>query len=331
MSDHLFAAPSAVKPKVPGAEKVYGRTYNGRYHMPRLPGDEPKKGHVPWQPGGVMRTTNLVGAFADTRALNIWEQEQVLLGLVRDFQLYVALRDIVREADVAGVNWLALRDHPDVRKALTGTPGEEDTCIVGRAKQAAGANEARDAGVAQHDVWERRAVDGLLSGTQSQQQQVIMLEKLLRDNHLERVPGLSERVIRNTEVDCAGRFDDVLRDTRTGELFMADLKTKRRKFFTWLEVDAQLAIYARADLMLTTPYDEQRRYAPGPCGQVNMTKGVVLHAPSDGGLLLGDPSPVLRTADLVSGWETALMARAIVDKRAYSKSAEREAFSIWAG
>ena len=319
MTDHLF---STKAPPVPGEQKLYGHVYNGRYHMPRLPGDVPAKGCVPWEPGGLTRTTNLVGAFADTRALNIWEQEQVLLGLTRDPLLYELLCKIVQDADRAGVNWLSLRDHPDVRQALTGSVQDSKSCLVEMAKQAAGANEARDAGTAQHEVWEERAASGRLTGTASQQRQAVMLENLLRENHLRRVPGLSERVIRNTEVDCAGRFDDVLQDERTGECFMGDLKTKRRRFFTWQETDAQLAIYVRARYMLRR---DGAGYEPGPLGRVNMERGIILHAPSDGG------QPFLRTADLVSGWDTALMARRIVDKRAYSKSAERHALSVWVG
>lgn len=314
-----FAAPSQLFAGAAEAEpKVFGRTYRGRYHMPRLPGDVPKPGHVPWEPNGMTRTTNLVGAFTETRALNIWEQEQVLLGLVRDFSLYMDLENIVRRADIEGVNWLALRDHPEVRRALTGTPGEEDSCLVGRAKQAAGANEARDAGTAQHEIWEERAATGRLFGTSAQQRMIIGVENLLRANHLERVSGFSERVVRNTEVNCAGKFDDILRDVRTGEFFMADLKTKRRAFFSYLEVDAQLAIYANADFIL-----HEGRYVAGPCGIVNMERGVVLHAPSDGG------TPYLRRADLVSGWETAKLARQIVDRRAYGKSAERQRLAEW--
>lgn len=319
MTDQLFATPSSVR----GEVKVYGQVYSGRYHMPRLPGDVPKKGCVLWEPGGMIRTSNLVGAFADTRALNVWEQEQVLLGLARDPKLYEFLCALVAHADKRGVNWLALRNHPDVRQALTGSVADSKNCMVEMCKQAAGANESRDAGTAQHEVWEERAASGRLTGTASQQRQAVMLENLLREKHLERVPGLSERVIRNTEVNCAGKFDDVLRDTRTGEMFIADLKTKRKKFFTWLETDAQLAIYANASLML--PNQQPRLYEPGPAGRVNMERGVVLHAPSDGG------TPYLRRADLVSGWETALMARRIVDKRAYSKSAERHALAEWVG
>ena len=66
--DDPFAAPSTVASILDPPEKHYGKVYRGRYHLPRLPGDIPKKGSVPWEPRGMMRTTNLVGAFADQRA-----------------------------------------------------------------------------------------------------------------------------------------------------------------------------------------------------------------------------------------------------------------------
>lgn len=314
-----FATPSTIVPTSP--VKQFGRTYNGRYHMPRLPDDTPAKGHVPWEPNGMMRTTNLVGAFAESRALNIWEQEQVLIGLAKSPSLYEEVCLLVHDAQRAGVDFSRLRDFPALRLALTGTPKNEDDCIVGRAKQAAGANEARQAGTNRHTAWETRAKTGDLIGTPAMREQILSVEALLDTAGLERVPGLSERVVRNDEVRCAGKFDDVLRDRNTGELFMADYKSKVRRFFSWLEVNAQLAIYARSKIML----NDHGKYCSGPAGYVNQERGVVLHVPSDG-------SPAyLRRADLVEGWEIALLARQVVDRRAYNKSAEAHALAVWTG
>lgn len=317
-----FAAPSSIDPLFSKPEKVFGHTYRGRYHLPRLPGDIPKKGHVPHEPRGMMRTTNLVGAFTETRALSVWEQEQGFIGLAKSISLYEQLVMDVQRWEREGVDFSRLRDFPEVRASLTGTEQDSDNCYVGRAKQVAGANEAREQGTNRHTAWEHRALTGELIGTPAIQEQLLSLEALLLAARLERVPGLSERVIRNEAVGCAGKFDDVLRHMDTRELFMADLKTKKRKFFSWMEVDAQLAIYANAEWMLD---NEGRGYVAGPRGVVNAERGVVLHVPSDGG------TPCLRRADLVRGWKVARLAREVVDERAYGKSAEREALSHWTG
>jgi len=317
--DQLFATPSELKHIV----KRYGGKYNGRYHMPRLPGDIPKKGHVKHEPGGMMRTTNLCGALVDTRALSIWEMEQALIGLALSPSLYEELTLLVHQSRMNGVDFSRLRDFPEMRLPLSGTPKDQDSCIVGRAKQAAGANEARQAGTNRHTAWEARAASGELIGTRAIRDQILSVEQLLKDAHLERVPGLSERIIRNEVVKCAGQFDDVLRDTRTGEMFMSDYKSKKRKFYTWMEVDAQLAIYANAEWILYIDEHGAACYTPGPKGRVNMEKGVVLHVPSDGG------KPYLRKADLVTGWETAQLARRVVELRSYGTSAERERLSVW--
>jgi len=303
-------------------EKSFGHVYNGRYHLPLLPGEEGTKAGGDWAPKGLRRTTNLVGGISDTKALGIWVLEQTLIGLVRQPSLFEELAMLVHEGDSQGVNWRKLKEHPTLRKALSGTWKDEDSCIAGRARHAAGANEARQAGINRHAAWEYRGKTGGLIGTPEMQEQLQETERLLREAGLERMAGLSERVIRNTEVNAAGKFDDILLDRNTGELLIADLKTKATEFYTWLEVDAQLAVYARAQYMLTVAGDGYER---GPAAYVSQVKGVVLHQPSDGG-----PAR-LRKADLDFGWETALLCREVLDRRSYGKSVARKALSEWPG
>lgn len=294
----------------------------GRYDMPLLPGEQGVKSGGDWVPRGMRRTTNLIGAISESKALGIWLLEQALIGLVRQPSLYEELTMLVHNGDRAEVNWLALRDHPEVRKELSGTWKNEDDCIAGRARHAAGANEARQAGTNRHSAWEVRGKTGELIGTPEMKEQVLRLEALLADAGLMRVPGLSERVIRNTTLNCAGKFDDILMELATGKLLMADLKTKRRPFFSWLEVDAQLATYARAEWMLS---EDCQGYEPGPLHHVDLTRGVVLHVPSD-----GTPA-FLRRAHLDRGWEIAQLCARVLDERAYGKGAERQALSAWPG
>lgn len=312
-------------------EKRFGNVYNGRYHMPLLPGESGTKGGGDWVPYGVTRVTNIAGAFVDTEALSIWEQEQLMFGLALDVSLYEEVVILVRQMLRDGVNLQKIKDYPELRRALTGTWKDRDSSIVGRAKHTAGANTARNKGINRHTAWESRVeVTGLdqsgkqFIGTGEMLTQVEMLEKLLREAHLERVPGMSERVVRNYKVNASGRFDDILVDTRTGEMFIADLKTKAGEFFTWLEMDIQLAIYARSGWMLGLPAHEGN-YVPGPLHMVNQERGVVLHMPSDGG------PPRLLRADLMRGWSNALLARRIMDERAYGKGAERFSLAAWTG
>ena len=303
-------------------EKTFGERTNGRYHMPLLPGETGTKAGGDWVSGGVQSVTNMLDGVEESRGLNVWEQEQALIGMAMQPSLFEETSLAVAQWQQEGVDFSRIRDFPHVRKVLTGGgngPAAE-VSIIGRAKQAAGANEARQAGTNRHVAWEWRAATGELIGTPEMQRQTLALEALLEENGLQRVPGLSERVVRNTTVKTCGRFDDILLEMRTGRLILGDLKTKKRPFRSWMAVDGQLATYARSEWMLTL---DGQSYEPGPLDAVDLTEGVVLQMPSN-----GEP-PYLRRADLTYGWEVAQMARRIVDMRAYGKSAERMALSAW--
>lgn len=304
-------------------EKVFGHPYNGRYHMPLLPGEQGTKSGGNWVPYGLLRMTNLVGAFEDTRALSVWEQSMGLIGLALDPQLYAELQALVHKALIEGVDFERLRDYPDLKEALAGAPhdqAKQQKSVIGRAKDVAGANAAARRGTADHDAWEHRAKTGQLFGDGRSRGQVIRAEALLADAGLVRVPGLSERVVRNMELGAVGKFDDILMETRTGRLLIADLKTKATSFYSWMTVDAQLAGYARSEWMLT---EDGQSYEPGPASHVDQTEGVILHVPSD-----GSPAYLCR-ADLVNGWEVCLTAKRNIELRAFGKSVERHAMIPW--
>lgn len=303
--------------------KEFGRPYNGRYHMPLLPGEKGVKSGGDWVPYGITRMTRLVGAIEDLRALSVWEQAMTLIGLALAPELYEELTIMVQRARADGVNFELLREYPRLREALAGQPDEPGDSIVGRAKDAARAGAAAQRGTNRHTAWEHRAATGELIGTPQIQEQVVDIERILAEAGLERVPGMSERVVRNTEINAVGKFDDIIRELSTGRLLIGDLKTKAREFFTWVTVDAQLAGYAYADWML---HPSRTRYVRGPRRMgVDLTEGVILHVPSDG-------SPArLERADLVQGWKSAKLARQIMDHRAAGKSAGRHAESTWIG
>jgi hypothetical protein len=298
--------------------KVFGqRGANQRYHMPLLPGETPPKAKgADWVPWGVQSVTNLVGAFEDTRALSTWEQALALVGLALAPELHGEMVLIVHEAISRGVPY----DDKTLRAMLAGYPGRAGESIIGRAKDIAKANAAAQRGTNAHRAWEHRGKTGELIGTSEHTRIVLETERLLEEAGLERIIGLSERVVRNVEVKAAGRFDDILLERSTGRLLMSDLKTKSAAFYSWMTVDAQLAVYANAEYMLS---EDGRGYVQGPASfGVDDNEGVILHVPSDGG------QPRLERADLVQGWETAKLARRVVDHRAAGKSVERFSRSV---
>ncbi len=317
MTDQLFMQANE------SVEKCFGQTYRGRYHMPLLPGECGTKTGGDYVPRGLMRVTNLVGAFEDTRALSVWEQGMGLIGLALSPELHEELVLLVHQARDAGVNFELLRDYPDLKEALAGAPhdqAKQELSIIGRAKVIAKASAAAQRGTNRHTAWEHRGKTDQLIGTPDIQTCVVDAEALLREAGLERVRGLSERVVRNTVVNAVGKFDDILYEPKTKRLLMADLKTKATAFYSWLTVDAQLATYAWSEYMLTP---DGQSYEPGPVDYVDLTEGVILHVPSDGG-----PARLER-ADLVNGWEAAQLAARVIKLRSFGKSTERESRSAW--
>jgi hypothetical protein len=224
------------------------------------------------------------------------------------------------------------------------------------ARERCGANMAATRGTALHNGWEHRAPielepgmtpeagSALFSDVPQEGAMFVALETLLRRAGLERVPGLQERVVRHVELNAAGRFDDVLRTTRdiewpaaigynieripAGTMLMADLKTKRDRFWSWLEVRIQLAVYATAEWMLDMckhPHgvEHDAHYVPGPKHHVSQQWGVVLHMPQDGA------SPALKRVNIQAGLRAARLARAVCDERSEGKSVATHGEAEW--
>lgn len=298
------------------AGKVFGERYRGRYHLPLLPGEKGTKSGGDWVPWGVQSATNLAGAIVESRQLGVWENERHMIGLALRPDLYERLAFATARARSQGADFNERSSYTELAAELK--------LISEETKSAAGADAAARAGTNRHDVWEEAGRTGNLFGTPQINAQIGRMEQLLADNHLERVPGLQERTVRNVALRAAGRFDDVLRDTRTGQLYIGDLKTKKRPFWSWLEVRIQLAVYASAEWMLDA-FDGPcgLRYVPGPVHHVSQTTAIVMRMPADGG------DPELRKVDLVKGLAHARLAREVCDARADGKSVQSHAESIW--
>ncbi len=303
--------------------KRFGERYNGRYHLPLLPGEEGTKAGGDYVPRGVMSATNLAGALTDTFSLSVWEQQRQMIGL--------ALRPELFEKLVFGVQ-VALQDGVDVDNLKDSETGKRLVGLLAElhdlAKTAAGGNRAAAMGTNRHDAWEARGVTGQMYGTPQIQREILALEALLDEHGLERVPGLQERVVRNTALNAAGRFDEILLSRRTGKLYLADLKTKRKPFYSWLESWIQQAVYATADWMLATndPHDDVRHhehYVQGPKFHVDQKSSILLRMPSDGA------PPYLQRVDLEVAARWAHLARLVVDVRSEAKSAKTFELTRW--
>jgi hypothetical protein len=332
VSELLFGAadPDAVDDKITMANAAFGERVGGRrYKMPLLPGESGPKSikGANWVSGGIRSCTNLAGAASDTRALGDWERERTQIGLGLRVDLQERLALLVQRARVAGIDFSELgqdAEHKAVRAELK--------LIHAEAKAAAGGDIRTQMGTNRHDSWEERGKSGLLFGTSAVQREIEALEQLLADNHLVRVPGLSERVVRNVAFNAVGRFDDVLMDTRTGRLFMSDLKTKQKQFWSMLEVRIQLAVYASAEWLLRKPTEMhegrlpgEKFYERGPLYHVDQKWGIVLHAPSNGA------PPKLLRANLEIGRRDAERANAIIESRAQGKSVAAFDETVWTG
>jgi hypothetical protein len=329
MPSQLFASASEIRAESGIAAAPMGTRVDsiGRYKMPPLDGDKVPKsvqaGMEPWVSGGIQSMTNLAASISDTKALGQWDREQVQIGTVLHPELTQELRTAVYAAKERGTDFTRVKDDPELRAQLG--------MLAERAKDISGANAARDAGIVRHDHWQERGESGghVFSGTEQINGEMRALRQLLDAAGFEIIPDLVERTVRNLAVQAAGRFDNILMHRRTGRLLMADLKTKRGAvdggdpFWGWLEMDAQLAGYAYSEWMLRWRDDGEVTYVPGPREHVDLTEGVVLHMPSDGG------EPRLRRADLVDGWRALQLAREVCTVRSRGKSAGRKAESWW--
>lgn len=316
----------------------------GRYKLPLLPGEKGPKSGGDWVPGGVQSATNLAGAIVESRQLGIWERERTQIGLAIRPDLVERLTFLINSnrfvKDILTTPGTQSFDFGKLNESAQGKAIKAELDLIHKeAKQAAGGNLAAQRGTNRHDAWEARAVTGQLFGTPEVNEQIEALEKLLQAKGLERVPGLHERTVRNTHLRAAGRFDDVLRTTReipgtapcgpksghtcipAGTLLMADLKTKRRSYYSWLEVRIQLAVYATAEWMLCNKVDQH--YDAGPKHHVSQEWGVILWAPSDGA------TPQLKRCNLTKGFQHAVLARAVCDARSEGKSVAAHAEAEW--
>lgn len=228
--DHLdpFVSASAAKAlHDEDPERVTG----GRYRLPDLTigvggklitGDGPRK-------GGWQRVTTLVKAIGDARALDLWHQRMLVMGFVKRPDLY----DLAC-ATVATTPESELREAMEkISAKVLAAVGADEGANLGTAFH--GFTEAQDLGMMHYA---RRVWHGKLANYRSG----LDAQGLLVEHHY------IERKVVVLEYGLAGTLDRILYDTVNAVHRIGDLKSQK-KFWTWLEIAAQLAAYTMADAM----------------------------------------------------------------------------------
>jgi len=288
------------------ADPVYG-VRAGRYRFPPPPGVEAS-------PNGWMRMSNLVGAFSDQRALQLWLEKRTLLGLLAD----------------DGVIFDELAAIPDGK--LTDDLIKE---FAELARTAAGAVGARH-GTARHAMLEHYLNTGEVAGHRRMALQMDQLLEEMDKHDLEFIPGWSERVIWHPIAGgTMGRMDGRVLCRRTGQVGVIDLKTQKR-FWTYQEIAGQQCGYDSAAWTWEGPEGPGGHWAPyqqpvlvkgkyeipdantlmGKDGGMCAGKRVAIlaHMPSDGGRVQ------LHEVDLEYGAQVLSLAAQVVNLRSRGKS-----------
>lgn len=273
----------------------------GRYRLPRRDGT-----HKPY---GWMRVTNLTSAISDQKKLQDWEVRTILEGLAAAPEISRAVSDyLATKPD------MATQDHRD---RMAG--------FAARAKEAGKGNEGAKWGTARHGDWEALQVAGPAVLAVPDWKRIQAVKVALAEARLEPIPGWQEQRVLCEEFEVVGTLDNVLRDLRTGLHHIGDLKTQKT-FWTYLEVEAQEALYANADARWVPESDDPTVGHWEDMIPVDRGLGVVMWMPrvrED-----GTPEVEVKGVDLERGLATARLCLQVVRQRSAAKS-KRAPLSGW--
>lgn len=109
------------------------------------------------------------------------------------------------------------------------------------------------------------------------------------------------------DIRVAGNFDRLLRDRQTGEVVIGDIKSGKQDPDYAMKPTIQVAIYARSQR-----YDQETGKRTPIHEELNVSKGVLIHLPYNGG---GKPECTLYPLDLDEGWRLAQLSADITRAR----------------
>jgi hypothetical protein len=265
-----------------------GIVRRGRYMLPNRDGSPRGRG---W-----MRVSNLVAAYSDQFALRMWEIEHALRGM--------AIAQETGHIDL--LTWVARWD------AMTSQERKHDVEeLLERLKAVTGA----DAG-AKHGNQRHAAVEGVLPAARQDagtRRHLSLYQDAMDRHQLIEQDGCQERIILCEALEVCGRIDNIMWDQVHGCFRIADLKTQRR-FWSWLEIKAQLACYAHADAM----WDETAGEWVDMPRMVAQDRALVLWMPRETDD--GEPRVDVYEVDIEAGWKTARRAYEVIRDRSLAKS-----------
>lgn len=301
--DDPFATPEEGKAGTHSGDRKRIIT-GGRYRLPQRDGSH--------KSGGWMRATNVSGAISDQKKLQNWELRTQLEGLAAVPEIYFR-----------AVSYLDTTT-PEIR--TTQKHKDRMAEFAAEAKEAGKGNVGSAWGNARHEDWEAfQIAPSVLAVPDWKRVNAVALA--LAEAQLQPVPGWQEQRVLNEEFECVGTLDNVLRCLRTGLHHIGDLKTQKN-FWSWLEVEAQEAIYATS----------AARWVPQSSADptvghwedmipVDHGIGVVMWMPrvrED-----GMPEVMIRGVDLERGLRTARLCLEVVRQRSAARSV-RNPLSGWA-
>lgn len=120
--------------------------------------------------------------------------------------------------------------------------------LAGKLLNAIGADEGANLGTAFHGFTEAEDLGLMHYARKVWHGKIRNYREGLKSQGLEPVPDWIERKVVVLRYGLAGTLDRILRDAVADTVRIGDLKSQKR-FWTWLEIAAQLAAYAMADAM----------------------------------------------------------------------------------
>lgn len=263
----------------------------GRYRLPNLDGS-----HKPY---GWARVTNVIGSTSDTKALADWEMFQVM--------------QAVRTSASFAADMMAL---PDLSALSRDKRVKIVAAMVDRAKTISGGNIGRERGNKTHAAVEAKHAGVRLGARyKSVNERLQRYTEALEIHKLDPMPGMQERRILVEEIEAVGTLDNILTNRVTSENHIGDLKSQRR-FWTFMEIAAQLAAYAHA-VAMWQPTESGGRWVSMP--KVSLTTGIIMWMPKiDEENPTGDVT--VMDLDIDHGWRTAKRAYEVYRDRSAGKS-----------